>query len=434
MDQTPRPQRVHEQPTPYVKRFEDDYLLSRELQILTDLSQRGAPVPRVLAGDFESHTITMAHAGTPLIDEIAKVADRPAARLAWLCSYGPNILEAIQTICRHGVYHLDLACRNFLVAQQQPVLIDFGLALCSRFPLQKPLWLIPSESLHHPALIAALRADWAAFFRESGEIRDFCAERDLPFPPPLTAGMSLPGRAYSTYWPKRLEANRLDDPMALVSYNTGALLHEIAARLGLTEPRGQGADAHAHAIQTICASLQSLTSKTPPEQRLVNAIAAIATLGSTPRPHASDYQRSAEDPTAPLPTHTRTAPARAIRRPTEGLHWLMRAGSACLMLIGFVLIDAAYRQSGAVLGDEGFAAALAAIAVGFGVAVSLALSRGMLAQRVLSLLLIVLSIPLLVEAFVQGASILQVAFPIMALVLGFAALIALPREVSTKDA
>lgn len=429
MDQTPRPERVHERPAPYVKRFEDDYLLSRELQILTDLGQRGAPVPRVLAGDYESRSITMAHAGTPLIDEIAQVADRPAARLTWLCTYGPNILRAIQTICDHGVYHLDLACRNILVAQRQPVLIDFGLALCGRFPLQKPLWLIPSDPVHHPALTAALRADWAAFFRESGEVRDFCAERGLPFPPPLTAGMSLPGHAYSAYWPKHLEANRLDDPMALVAYNAGALVYEIATRIGLIEPHAQSSEANT--IRMICASLQSLTSKTPPRQRLEDAITAVAALGSTPRPHASAHQRPAQETAAPTPR--RTNPARRVWRPSEGLHWLMRAGSACLMLVGFVLIDAAYRQSGAVLGDQGFAAALAAMVTGLALATSLAFSRGMLAQRMLSLILIVLSLPLLSEVFAQGASAVQTAAPVVTLVLGFAALIALPREIPAKD-
>jgi hypothetical protein len=435
MHPTPRPSLSAQQDEHFVKPFEDDYLLSRELQILTDLGQRGAPVPRVLSTDYQARTITMAHAGSPLLDALAGLPPRRGERLAWLRSNGPKILSAVNTICGHGVYHLDLACRNFLVSQNAPVLIDFGLALCSRFPLQKPLWLIPSEKLHHPELVAALQADWEQFFLQSQQLRSHCAQHGLAFPPPLAVGLSLPGSAYSTYWPSRLQANALADPMALVAYNAGSLIEEIGDRLGLTGPDALAVDYLRHELQT-------LDGKTPAAQRLARAIVTLNDLGGTPRPTTTPKAASEPPTDGPQAASLETPVQKPeivvsenanIKRqrfwpPGEGLHWLLRAASAGLTLGGFGLIDIAYRQTGAVLGDTGFVAALSASAPSLALVISLAFSRGLLAQRMLSLVLVALSLPFLTDLAQQGASLLQLGSPTIALVLGLALVIALPRD------
>jgi|GEM_PF-358386 len=447
MEKTPRPDRMDSGSGRFVKLFEDDYLLSRELQILTDLSIRGAPTPRVLSTDYQLRTITMVDAGSPLTERLAGLPDRRGERLDWLRRYGPRILGAVQTICDHGVYHLDLACRNLLVSEDQPVLIDFGLALCSRFPLQKPLWLMPSERLHHPDLIAALRADWEQFFLQSLDLQRHCVRNGIAFPPALADGLAMPASAYSAYWPSDLAANNLGDPMAIVAFNAGSLVEEIGDRLGLS-----GTDAQA--IVGLRDMLQSATEDTVAERRLAKAISQLGDLGGTPRPRASgagdlpgpvagNWAATERQPSTPLSRTTAGQdsmqpkapgpkpgpPARpGLWPPSESLHWGNRAGATCLSIAGYGLIDMSYRQTGAILGDTAFAAALAAIVLGLALIVSLAFSRGLLLQRMLCLVFSGLSLPFFSELSSQGASLLQLGGPALAFVLGLAGLIALPRD------
>jgi hypothetical protein len=433
MEKTPQPAIHRAPPAEFVKHFEDTYLLSRELQVLTDLGQRGAPVPRVLATNYEARTITMTHGGIALPDEFTKIGSRHADKVSWLRTSGPQVLNAILLICHHGVYHLDLACRNILISQGRPLIVDFGLALCSRFPLQKPLWLIPSEKLHHPSLIAALQSDWNAFFLHSPELREFCAKNGLACPPPLTNGLSLPASAYSRYWPAQLTANAIADPMLLVAYNVGALLDEISQYLGIT-----GNDARA--IGLIRNRLQSLSDHTPAAQRIQEAVAALEDLGGTPRPRLAGVEGPSASPHAQADSaHRRHAPPDSGRRmgemrrmglwpPSRGLRWPVRAGAVSLTLLGFAAIDAAYRDTGAVLGDSTFIAALFVLATGLGLVVTLAFLRGLLAQRMLSLVLAVLSLPFISELWQQGASIPQVGAAIAALVTGLVLAVALPSD------
>jgi len=433
LDKTPRPERIAEAGTDFVKTFEDAYLLSRELQLLTDLGQRGAPVPRVLATDYQACTITMTHGGIALTEELAQIGSRYADRLSWLRTTGPDILTAILAVCHHGVYHLDLACRNILVSKGRPMIVDFGLALCSRLPLQKPLWLIPSEKLHHPELIAVLRADWNDFFLHSPELRDYCARHGLDCPPPLTNGLALPGSAYSGYWPSTLRANTITNPMALVAYNLGALLEEIIERLEITGPDAQ-------AVGLIKNQLQSLSDKTPALQRVTEAVSALQDLGGTPRPSARRTESASapkepvaqdglnETRPAPKPVLSPTVKSGGLWPPAAGLHWPTRAAAVCLSLAGFALIDSAYRQTGAVLGDTAFISALVVMAAAIALVFTLAFSRGLLAQRMLGLVLSVLSLPFIVELWEQGASILQAGMPLVALSIGLVLAVALPQE------
>lgn len=433
MEKTPQPALHRAPPAAFVKPFEDMYLLSRELQVLTDLGQRGAPVPRVLATDYEARTITMTHGGIALPEAFTEIGSRHADRISWLKTSGPLVLNAILSICHHGVYHLDLACRNILLSQGRPLIVDFGLALCSRFPLQKPLWLIPSEKLHHPLLVAALRSDWNAFFLHSPELQAFCAKNGLAWPPPLTNGLSLPASAYSRYWPTQLAANTITDPMTLVAYNVGALLDEISQYLGIT-----GNDAQA--VGAIRDRLQSLSDQTPAILRIQEAAVALEDLGGTPRPRLAGAEGVSVRPdTQTNGAHVRHAPpessqetgdirVRGLWPPSPGMRWPVRAGAVSLVLLGFAAIDAAYRDTGADLGDGAFIAALFALATGLGLVVTLAFSRGLLAQRMLSLVLAVLSLPFISELLQQGASLLQIGTPIVVLLTGLVLAVALPAE------
>ncbi len=430
MDQTPRPPIAAAPAETFVKTFQDDYLLSRELQILTDLGQRGAPVPRVLSTNHEARTITMAHGGPSLADVLQALPHRRGERLAWLHAHGPAIVDAITTICSHGVFHLDLACRNILVTRGRPVLIDFGLALCSRFPLQKPLWVTPSEQLHHPDLITALAADWQAFFSANTALRAQYQAAGRPYPPRLDDAFELPASAYSAYWPTTLRANALSEPLHLVAYSAGHLLREISTHLAL-------GGSEAESLAELCRLLTARTERRSPAERFAVVRAGLATLGGTPRPdygyaplhEGAPPRPETVDPASSSPSApTKKRDASNYWPPSEGMHWLLRALCALSTMSAYLMIDRAYEQTQATLGDSAFMAALAVAALGLATLLSLAFSRALLAQRAASLVLAGLSLPFVFELTGQGAGLAQLSIPIILVTVGLGGLIALPTE------
>lgn len=430
MNETPRPPIATAEPETFVKRFQDDYLLSRELQILTDLGQRGAPVPRVLSTNHEARTITMTHGGPSLAEVLQALPHRRGERLAWLHAHGPAIIDAITTICSHGVFHLDLACRNILFTQGRPVLIDFGLALCSRFPLQKPLWVTPSPALHHPDLITALEADWQAFFSANTTLRAQYQAAGRPYPPPLDDAFELPASAYSAYWPATLQANDLSNPLHLVAYSAGHLLQEISTHLAL-------GGSEAESLAALCSLLTARTERRSPAERFAVVRAGLATLGGTPRPDYVDTLRHEGTTSRPESADRATQGASAAAKrqdssrywpPSEGVHWLLRALCALSTLGAYLMIDRAYQQTQTTLGDSAFLAALAVAVLGLATLLSLAFSRALLAQRAASLVLAGLSLPFIFELAGQGAGLAQLGIPIMLVIAGLGGLITLPTQ------
>jgi hypothetical protein len=410
MEKTPRPETAHPAPETFVKVFDDDYLLSRELQILTDLGQRGAPVPRVLSTDHQARTITMTHAGPSLSEVIQALPSRRGERIAWLQHQGAAVFDAITAVCNHGVFHLDLACRNILLSANGPVLIDFGLALCQRFPLQKPLWVSPSPSLHHPVLITALTSDWQAFFADSPALRADYLARQRPYPPRLDEAFVLPIGLYSAYWPSRLQANEIAEPLALAAYSAGHLLEEFADQLALDGPEGL-------TLENLSRLLRSTTDPRQAQERMAIARAGLTRLGATPRP---GHQTHAERRQPVQPRRIAGWP------PSEGIHWLLRAGSGLTAVSAYFMLDRVYLQTKATLGDGTFIAALVVAVVGLATLVSLALARGLMAQRALGLALTALCLPFVYELSAQGAGPLQVGLPLALLVIALAVLVALP--------
>ena len=101
----------------HTKVFDEPYLFNREAQILADLHQRDAPVPRVLAMDHVQKSLTMDHDGTSLETAIANLPQSPSVHKAWLSRLLPPLVQAVTDVCQQEVFHLDLACRNFLVNQ-----------------------------------------------------------------------------------------------------------------------------------------------------------------------------------------------------------------------------------------------------------------------------------------------------------------------------
>lgn len=392
---------------PFVKSFEDDYLLSRELQILTDLGQRAAPVPRVLATDHRARTITMEHRGLSLTEVIDALPSQQGQRVAWLRHHGPQIMGTIAQVSDLGVYHLDLSCRNILMPES-PILIDFGLALCPRFPLQKPLWVQPSKTLHHPELRHALEKDWQVFFAGSSILKAHYARIGQPYPPDFDQPFELPRDAYAAYWPDHLVVNDINTPMRLVAFGAGHLLGEMCHRMGLTGP-------DANVIARLQEELQTDSASIPPREKLDRAAYALAQLGGTPMPgYAQPMGNAYHD----SPQASRTEPIAPPPKMVASGHGLWRVLCTGLFFAGYGLIDLAYRFNEVILGDMAFFAALVVAGCSLIMLASLAHAQGILIQRVMGLLLIGLSLPFAAELLKQGVPIIWLMGPAVSFGLG----------------
>lgn len=337
----------------HTKVFDEPYLFNREAQILADLHQRGAPVPRILAMDHVAKSITMDHDGTSLENIIESLSQSPAAHKAWIHRNLDAFVKTVATVSDHGVFHLDLACRNFLVSQSdngdpQIKLIDFGLALSVRLPLQKPLWVIPDPKLHHPLLLHAVADDWQQFFRDSARAAAIYRDRGLPTPSHFVGtAFDIPLEAYQSYWPQTVNADALKDRWCLVCHSFSEFLGELVGRLMLPEPEQ-------NFLLSYAQTLRNLEQDSLAKERLFELPVALAQRGGTPRP------RMFTKPQATSPSNNSQATSDALRP----WAWLLRPIALLVLLANYAYIDDQYKTHQIVLSDLGFYASLLALVAG----------------------------------------------------------------------
>jgi hypothetical protein len=372
----------------FTKRFEDDHNLSRELSLLNDLAQRGAPVPKVLATDHRALTIEMEHRGQSLAEW---VHERPDDEVVQMLS---PALAAFDRVARLGVFHLDVAARNVLFespSSQQAQVIDFSAALCARFPLQKPLWLRVNPSIHHPELARAIEADWRAFFEAVG----------LPVPENFVDHFDIPWDRYAGHWPSSIAANSLNHQHALLAYGLAGLLDEVGATL---------TSAHRSRLAPWAQVLRACQTQAEAHKQISAAIRALGTQDATPMPTAvhtggqGTAERSSADASpasraatsgprndsgrpAAVPAVEPTAGAWPPSAEPDGFSWQARALLAALPVAGFIITDQVYTGQAARLGDMAFYSALATIPVLMLLLASLAQTGGLNLQRVCMLVL-----------------------------------------------
>ncbi|HSG20548.1 MAG TPA: lipopolysaccharide kinase InaA family protein, partial [Burkholderiaceae bacterium] len=373
------------------KRFEDDHNLSRELSLLNDLAQRGAPVPKVLATDHRALTIEMEHRGQSLAEW---VHERPDDEVVQMLS---PALAAFDRVARLGVFHLDVAARNVLLespSSRQAQVIDFSAALCARFPLQKPLWLRVNPSIHHPELARAIEADWRAFFEAVG----------LPVPENFVDHFDIPWDRYAGHWPSSIAANSLNHQHALLAYGLAGLLDEVGATL---------TSAHRSRLAPWAQVLRACQTQAEAQKQIAAAIRALGTQDATPMPTAvhTGGKGSAERGSADASPASRASTSGQMNdagrpgaapavEPTagawppsaepDGCSWQARALLAALPVAGFIITDQVYTGQAARLGDMAFYSALATIPVLMLLLASLAQTGGLNLQRVCMLVLAVL--------------------------------------------
>lgn len=387
----------------FTKRFEDDYNLSRELALLNDLAQRGAPVPKVLATDHRALTIQMEHRGQSLLEWLH---DRPDNEVLQMLA---PALSAFDRVARLGVFHLDVAARNVLFdapTSRPAQVIDFSAALCARFPLQKPLWLRVNPSIHHPELAEAIEADWRNFFETMS----------LQVPENFVDHFDIPWDEYAGHWPSNISANRLSQQYALLAFGMAGLLDEVGATL---------ASNHRSRLALLAHELRTCQNQTEAQKQIAAAIRALSTQDTTPMPKAlrlgggqshneSDRLQSSTSAnrratpgddaarSAAAPDVTSPAEARPLAPEPDGFSWQARALLAALPVAGLILTDQVYTRQAAKLSETAFYSALAVIPVVILLLASLAHSGGLNLQRVCMLVLSAIQFMLALDLWPQA--------------------------------
>ena len=211
----------------YRKEFPDsaggEYAQSREYQFLDLLNQLNAAVPEVHSNNSKERYIEMAHAGVNLRDWLNQLpASVPGQSKAFDALQ--QSLKIIENLARLDIWHLDLALRNFVVKQTSNTsqikvcLIDFSLAVSKRFPLEKPLFMLPDERQQHPILYDAIKQDWQHFFKRN----------QLLEPAKYDFQIEIPMGIYKADWSSNLVVDQIAQPWCVIAHSLGNMLNQCA--------------------------------------------------------------------------------------------------------------------------------------------------------------------------------------------------------------
>lgn len=203
----------------FEKSFDNSYSYFREIQILTYLNQRSAPVPLLLEGLPKEKIITMEFVGENLYDRrnFLSFQNKLGVSLA--------LIQAVYSIYELGILHYDVALRNLTIKENDTrkgfrlYVIDFSISTSSIFKLQKPLWILPRLDKQHKVFADAISADWNDFFNFYGK----------ECPKNFNETIQVSRQDYEDYWVENLNIERIKWPLSVIFHNVSLALEELFA-------------------------------------------------------------------------------------------------------------------------------------------------------------------------------------------------------------
>ena len=203
----------------FEKSFDNSYSYFREIQILTYLNQRNAPVPMLLEGFPKEKIITMEFVGENLYDRrnFLSFQNKLGISLA--------LIEAVYSIYELGILHYDVALRNLTIKENDTrkgfrlYVIDFSVSTSSIFKLQKPLWILPRLDKQHKVFVDAISADWNNFF--------YFYEKK--YPKHFNEIIEVSRQDYENYWVENLSVERIKWPLSVIFHNVSFALEDLFA-------------------------------------------------------------------------------------------------------------------------------------------------------------------------------------------------------------
>lgn len=313
--------------SPYRKKFSSRYELSRELQILDYLGQRRAPVPPIVMSHTELAYLDMHHGGPNLKTWLTS----EPLTLHHITDALSQAIQALITTAEFGVWHFDVALRNFVIQNQihrQTVwLIDFGNAVCPHFTLQKPLWMRPQDDQHR-ALQDALAKDWQHFYER----------HQLGLPHDWRDSFDVSTELYQDDWTSHLSVEALPQKWCVIAHACGQML--------LTATRIQ--PGHLAAWVSDFETLLNLEEDAVAQKKLVQL--AHDLLKGTSHPSLFDHEQTPRPRaiTADAPAiHIAPAPHHHYQWP----HFWYLGVAGVLIALGWWVIDIAYEVHDQPLSD-----------------------------------------------------------------------------------
>ena len=312
------------------KIFTDRNALQHEQQVLEYLGQRLAPVPIIISCNFNECALEMKYEGIDLYKWL-KNSNPTAADTRLVLS---QALEALLIIAELDVWHLDIACRNFLVKDQgvegfEVLLIDFTNSVSSRFPLKKPLWMRPSNTQHR-ALRTALVEDWRKFF----------SKNKLVTPDSWTEPFQVPMDKYNDEWGRGYSVEKMTSYYSVLLHGFCKMIEcEINRTVFLDFPPFRSGFAEFLEIDDNQISKDNI-------HHLIQQLRSHAKTGSeTPRPHSMGFITESAHSTDP-----NRKPVFAFLQPKingdtkrkAGHDWALKSAAVLVSIIGWFLIDAVF--------------------------------------------------------------------------------------------
>ena len=202
----------------FEKSFDNSYSYFREIQILTYLNQRSAPVPVLLEGSSKEKLITMEFVGENLYDQRNVLSFKNKLVISL------DLIQAVYFIYDLGILHYDIALRNLTSKNEtgkgfRLYVIDFSVSTSSIFKLQKPLWILPRLDKQHKVFVDAISADWNNFFNFY----------DKKYPKGFNEIVEVSKQNYENYWIDNLYVERIKSPLSVIFHNVSFALEELFA-------------------------------------------------------------------------------------------------------------------------------------------------------------------------------------------------------------
>ena len=203
----------------FEKSFDNSYSYFREIQILTYLNQRNAPVPFILEGFAKEKIITMEFVGENLYNLRNNLSFQDKLNISL------DLIQAVSTIFELGILHYDIALRNLTFKEDDTrkgfrlCVIDFGVSTSSVFKLQKPLWILPRLHKQHKLFVDAISTDWNNFFNFYGK----------KYPKNFKETIEVSRQNYENYWVENLNVERIKWPLSVIFHNVSFALEELFA-------------------------------------------------------------------------------------------------------------------------------------------------------------------------------------------------------------
>jgi len=128
----------------------------RESEIISEVKSFGISTPLVYFVDTKNCTILMQYIKGTLIHDL------PKSKLTLICK---KIGQVVGTMHKNGIMHGDLTTSNFILSQGKLFVIDFGLAVKTKKPVDHAVDLRLFKEILNSAHVSVMKNAWENFLQ-----------------------------------------------------------------------------------------------------------------------------------------------------------------------------------------------------------------------------------------------------------------------------